>query len=910
MTELANRMDSVRLDSRLSAPLVPNARVRSAGQRGGLKMSLGHRMIALIASTGLCTGLCTGLAFAGTQEPTVPERSSIETMAAHIVARGAMIDLQLIGSPTPRDYAIAAEIMRSAAELTPDDPFLLRLWLEAANGADDGQRVNELSRRLMKLDPQDTVSQLRVISSNINALQTSDDRLAAYQRFLGEDGDLLDRSVRSRLALDAALLLRERGDLQSFAEKLAQAIELDGTNKDATTLALAFHQQRRSDPKETLDLMLSVLYSDPFDPSVYSAIVRTLLNSGAYAGAERLARLHVQLLNSQGARPTSAEAEAFDIATWNSSGAEELIRLLSTPIDQQRTEAELIRRELVQAGKSPDSAPRSDDIRLPFARERSRLLASASLGDREQAQVFLMELSETARREGAALVDAARRPPDMTDDQAKQQIQLILAEMVWLRLWTGLQTEEAAKGVQILRDQRMTDDATLARLEAWLQLRQGDVAAADAALTGLSSADPLATMGLGVLAELRGDRGAAVQRYGDVVLRLPDDLAGAFARGRILSLRGQVPPLNPSAREMESTALALPGWLEDLVNKPKQTQSLTIQPLRSDIDPAQRTPVRVTLRNNAPIPLAVGPDKSMSSRLLFAPVVDVGNIRVSAADLVEVVSIDRRLRLGVNEEFSTVVWPDMGSLSHGLELIATRPTRVRWRVLQGFVLSEQRLYEAGPQSIAAEVAPLMRRVPPRADAVFEALRWSIQVAGTRELTETLLALRLQLASGLKVEPSELDRLMELLTRRFETMQKPTKLMVLGLLPPQVNLPQTVRIDQRVASETDEDILAVLIGMRINRKDDPVFSASAVVNSPRLTRLSQMVQQRIDEKVPVMAVAGLPLPKGTEAVRGAAEAARPPVSDPLAGDKPEKPVPQVQTNVPTVAPELRPMPILP
>jgi murein DD-endopeptidase MepM/ murein hydrolase activator NlpD len=898
---------------------------------------------ALIAG---CCGLGLGLAAprALAQDASAPrpgdpaERLSIEEMAAMAAARQALADLKIIGltaPPTQRDYLIAEEVLATSAALmkaaaeragpgTPDQQTILRLYLEAAQGAGDTETVLKITRQLVQMDPKDSVSVLRLVSASIARLQTADERLAAYDRFLGDAGADLDPAVRSRLALDAALLQRERGDLEGFASRLARASELDPTNKDAASLILAFYsEQGQGEPGGRFDLILNVLWADPFDPDIYGAAVRELLGAGAYRGAARFSGLHQALLSAQGQRPTPADELAFDLALWNAAGPDTLIRDLTGVVERGRAEIVRTRRELEANGRPTDGVPKPDDVRLTFGRERSRVLAAAAAGDRERAATFMAELTETAKRDTEALNDPDRRPPNLTPEGAAQASDDMKAELTWLRLWTGVDVPQAATDLDKLRAGGAIDPDAIARDEAWLALRRGD-ADAGQRLAALAGADPLCAVGLGVLAEERGDRAAAARLYADVAARVPGDLAGAYARTRYGVLRGEAPVLSEASESLEAKARDVPPWLDRMVRAPRSSVLLDVRPLRPELSVTERTPVRVRLKNTSTIPLALGPDRPLNSRLLFAPTVDVGSFRFPAADLVEVASMERRLRLLPDEELEMIAWPDLTALSWNLEVAGGRPTRVRWRVLQGFELSSERLYEACPHCASVELPAMMRKLPVRADANYEALRYALETGGPRDLAETILSIKLQKCINPQLDPNDTDRLMAVLTRRYDSLSKPAKILVLSLLPQQPNLFQTIRIDQRAAQDTDEDVLACLIAFRVgfrenkpqqqpgeplvpNRFDDPIFSAPAIEGSSRLARLRDAVVGRLHDGIPTLATNGWTVPAGVFALtnQNLERQARADAADPA-----KAPAPPEAPRSPTVPVDPRPVPVVP
>src|SRR6185369_17723106 len=121
---------------------------------------------------------------------------------------------------------------------------------------------------VVRLDRKDTVATLRLLSARIGMRQTIDERLAMYDAFLGPQGQLLDPSIRSRLALDAALLLRERQDQPGYMKRLKDAVQLDVTNKEAAYLAVEAFTRKVEDPQGRLELLSNLLMADPMDPRV------------------------------------------------------------------------------------------------------------------------------------------------------------------------------------------------------------------------------------------------------------------------------------------------------------------------------------------------------------------------------------------------------------------------------------------------------------------------------------------------------------------------------------------------------------------------------------------------------------------------------------------------------------------
>jgi predicted TPR repeat methyltransferase len=801
------------------------------------------------AALAVLAGSALGLA----QEPAPPDRLAPELIAAQLVARAVQADLKLAagdGKAGPDDYFLATEMLRTALRLAPEDQTILRLALEAASASGDVERELQITRTLVKLDPLDTVSTLRLISANIARMQTAEARLAAFDRLLGPDGESLDDSVRSRLALDAALLQRERGDLDGFRSRLEQSLTLDPTNKDAAVLTLNLMLKEGKTPADKLDAALFVIYADPFDQDGYQAALGILLEHGAYEGAARMAGLSRRLMVLQEATPDGAARLRLDLADFNSAGPEVVISRLSESLAKARDQAKQARAALEREGKPLDGMLRPEEIRLPIGSDRVRVVAAAALDDRERAGTFIEELSASVR----AQAEAAPGPDGRSEADAAAARRWAAGELAWLRLLAGIQTEQARTLIGEVRADPGADAALLARLDGWLALRSGELGTAERLLGEASRTDPLAVLGLAILSEQAGDVSLASARYRQVIERMPDQLAGAYARARYRSLTGEAPEAAGAARELDAIALGIPDWLESMVQTPRRAMALEVVPLRREIRPWERTPVRVTLRNNSPIPLGMGPGRAVDTRLLMAPSVDVGTRRLPAGDLLTVASIDRRLRLLPGESVSAIVWPDQGPLSSALELSGSAQTRVRWRVLQGFELVPGRGYEPCSHCLSADIATLVRRPSGQIDAVPEAVKYALQTRTGGELADSILSIVMKIATpelppSALITPEDADVLMEILSRRFESMQKASRIIVQMTLPTLVNFPPALRLEQVIAFDTDEDVLAVQLVMRTTQADDPIFNAPAVASSPRLREIARAVRERLTQKRP-------------------------------------------------------------
>ncbi|HVZ94044.1 MAG TPA: hypothetical protein VG797_06000, partial [Phycisphaerales bacterium] len=267
---------------------------------------------AWLASVAVAAGL-TGWAAA---RPETSTPFDAKKFAGDQLARMAIGRLRAVPEPGIADYRIAALTLRMVRPLVGEDLELLRLELEAWSGAGDTARFDETLREVVKADPSDTVAQLRLIVSRIRELQNSDDRLNAYLKILGSKGKALHATVRSQLALDAALLARENGNQAAFIELMTQAAQLDPTNKDAVSLFVTYFIDRTTDPLEKVKLLTDVVAADPTDHSATMNLTHALMSCGAWKAAARTLPLSNMAYAATGGRPDAQRFIDGMIITW------------------------------------------------------------------------------------------------------------------------------------------------------------------------------------------------------------------------------------------------------------------------------------------------------------------------------------------------------------------------------------------------------------------------------------------------------------------------------------------------------------------------------------------------------------------------------------------------------------------
>lgn len=753
---------------------------------------------------------------------------------ARAIARIALVDLRLAGDASPATLRVAQRVLDIAHRVDPSDAEILRLLIEAATQAGDDAAAQQHLRTLVRLDPADTVATLAAISGRLSALQRVEDRLAAYDRFLGPQGAALDASVRSRLALDAAMLARERGDADLFLARLRQALALDATNKDAAAVLVAFVSGSDDAPAARLEAQIILLNADPLDARAHLAVARELAASGIGA-SEAALRFYANTVELRDAfaeaLPRVVEVERL-VEVWRTRGATAVASDIASSLRTPRAEmARAIERAraAAPAGAAPAAGPSPDDLRLTADIEQLWLLAADASGDAAGADEALAELVESLRRAELATGDEAQREPGDDEAAAREKLQARRLGLLWLRLLVGRQIDQAESDLRLLQGDESLRGPGLARIAGWLALRRGDTVVARSQLTRAAAQDPLAELGLAMLQELDGDLPGAGALYARLARTLAGTPEGAWAQTRAERLLQR--PLEPDAqaRQLAAMARGVPAFVDQMIRDPRRFMQLSVEPVSSRLHPLGRTALRVRLRNAASIPLALGADKPLNTRMLLSPRAEVGSQAVRAVTA-DVLSLERRLRLLPREELAVDIWAEPGFSGWLLEMSAGELARVRYRVVQGFRFGGEKGTQAGPLSLSVETGTVIRQALTGVALAPADLAQTLRDAQGPAFVEAVASARWRFfrdQGGLnRLAPEDVAALTAALSQRYLDGDRLQRLTLLAMLPSARYLPRLDPFEQTVRSapETDADVLALRAVTRGLGPDDAAIKA--------------------------------------------------------------------------------------
>lgn len=807
-----------------------------------------------------CLGLSLIIGAAAWQGQSARAQDATGELVSRALVRTALIDLRLQTEPETDDFAIAAAMLEVARELTPDDPDLVRRLIEAHRSAGHEQEVMRLTRELVRLDPRDSVALLRMLSWIASQKQTVQERLAVYERYLGPEGerDIKDPAVRSRLALDAALLHREEGSDQEFVRLLALSTSLDSSNKEAAALAAAFYQERRSDPVASLELGINLLRADPIDPNLHFAVAAELAKHGEFEQAQRFHSNARRLIASDGITQDAGIDTESVILQWHTSGPASVVADFERQLVVQREAAKLRVEQMIQSGQPTDGATKPEDVRLPIHTERVRALAAIATGDSVVIERSLKDLAASVLPELEQIGQRMQTTAVAEDPQLRSMLvtraATIASELAVARLVAGQNTQAALEELKQLRPVFETAaQSQLDVLDALVVLREGRIEEAIELFGPLSEVSTLGSVGLGLSLDAAGRPEDAAEAYKRTALYVPISPMGAFARSRYETLTGAPLVYSEHTEAMRAVARGVPRWLDEMTTNPNRFMSITTTLERTILEPYEAPVIQLNIRNTAPVALGLGSDRPINSRLMVSPSMDIASYPLDSVLMPEVTDMQQRLRLAPGESLTMRIWPDPGMAGFIAEIKSAHRVRNRWSLIQGFVVGDRSLYRPGPMCLSAETPQLTRRPDERVRMPIDDLIRELEIYEDERLIQSLPTIRAALTDpdrpGDPPTAAQISRIAGVLSSRYPSLSRKARIAVVALAPHAVLCPGMEQLDERVLAETDPGILAVAIATRVRSAGNPALARAQASDSAMLAGMATALQQRFEGAEP-------------------------------------------------------------
>lgn len=828
------------------APL-SDAYGRRPSQRSGLRQgaTLSTNTLRQFASWAILTGLAMPAAIAWGQNvsPTPAGQSTtgvspasikLDAMLAESISRLAMLDLRVNESPATGDFRVAMLLFRLAEKYAPTDAELVRRRIEAASNAGDESALIDATKRLLVLDPKDTVAALRLISTEkIGSLQTAEDRLAAYDRFTSDAAGALDASIRSRLALDAALLCQERGDVRGFLDRLKLASTLDSTNKDAALLIYNWVGAATEDPKTRAEALSNLLYADPLDPNVHIRLAREFAKGGAYRAAERFHKNSREIISAGLPNPPFQLVVEMSVLEWMNVGAESVYTKLRDSLAARRAQAaKLIKeREEQLLDTSTMSKPEEEFLRMDL--EPIRLCTALALHDLDSARATLRDLERAIAKNFTYARDPLRRPRELSEEVAVREAQ---AQSFTLQIWraaVGIDVEKIDADLEEARKGMDTDDANVLAFESMYASRLGKP---DEALAKIAS-PPMVTewteFARALALDLKGDIEGAVAAYRASTAAAPLSAIGAHALVRVRELTKSrenskdEQQLRELTAELEKFAISIPAWVDEMITNPSSFQLFDVDVANPTAPVHEPLKMTLTLQNVSRIPLGLGAGRTLNSRVLFAPAVTVRGFNLRDFAFPEVLDLERRLRLKPGESIRVDVPLELGRTGWTIQTFSLAPVQVRWRAVQGFQVKEDGIRAAGPGCLEALSTAIVRAALAEARMSYDELVKRVDSAIEPDVPTLVMGVRSAMVTGARgiAEDERRKALVASLAARYPGLSPRLRSFVVLTMPTSSELIELEPLDAVIRQERDAEVLPFAIVTRCSKADDELVQSA-------------------------------------------------------------------------------------
>jgi hypothetical protein len=776
--------------------------------------------------------------------PSTPELSAslMAPTVARELRRLALLELRAMDTPAGDDYLCTEFLLSLAAKCRADDVEQLRRRVEAAFNAGDSAKVEALSRQLLTMDPGDTRTQLRLIAAKLTAMQTVEARLAAIDRLLGPDGAKLDASVRSRLAVDAANFAKERGDIEGYATRIKMAAKLDGTNKEAAILLYQFFVESSDDRVGAVELMANMLYADPMDPAVYTMLRDAMLDVRAHAEAQRFQDTRASILSQLRVEKTGRENLAQVMMLWYSKGAADVLKQIEGELNGQRDEVARQRALQDPSLRTRDGGPES--VRLEIDFEEARLAAAAASGDRPSLLASLGDLAITVGNGVQAYLDPNRQVGTV----ARTDVDFIVRESVkLLQLWrlaTGEGVETAEAELAAFEQLKQDGPSDLNLLKAWIAFRKGDTQSA-AALLAQTDPSTWGAMLAGELAAARGDNATATALLIEVYQAATLEPIGGYALHRAKTIDPASVAPDATGRKVISIANSIPKWFDRMCTDPRVHQTMKVTTATTSAEVTDSVMYEVTLKNISQLPLGLGSDRALSSRLLFAPALEAFAGQVHTVEP-EVFELGGRLRLLPGETVTLRCEPDLGATGWIASAWCRFPTRLRWRVIQGFEPDSANAKRPGPGCAEIFTESFARRGLTEAAQSDTDMIAAIRSAPEIKVPALVYAARAALL-GLTQSQGENPNpggIAQALADRYPTWSPAARAVAMCVLPPSSAIPELAAFDLAATAEPDPVLQAVYMLTRATDEADAVLAKCLASSDPEIVKVATIHKERI------------------------------------------------------------------
>lgn len=587
--------------------------------------------------------LLSGIAAMG-QEVAEDVKTSLETASATRLCEEFLRVAHMAAMSEPLDTSAiiaAVTLINEAAKLTPSDESVWYAMIEIAQMADLPDMRRRGIRELLRVTPTQTSSQLGRLRDVVERTNTVDQRMDVYEQLLSKDSDItLDPRVASRLALDAAMLQRQLGDINQFARWLAESVALDPSYPRAMSLAAGFFGDESADVYRRAELLASAFLSNIGDMTTQVALAEYLMAFGDYEDARVL--YEAAMGDDAGDASIISDGLLADIvlSQW---AAGDIVAAQDTLLTRQIAVDEKFRNQTRQ--QQPRITPLElARIHAPLVPKLATVRAAiyASQDDASQAG-FALDAAV------GSILTLSKLYEFQNAETISHVIELYL-QAAWITLWLDGNVESAISIIERAETGAILGVSEKQRLNGWIALRQGDPTQAIALLSDLTD-DPAARAGMALAYLETNNTQAAAKEFLHIARQWGGTVLGVWSANQLQHLVGQRFDLRPEVEDLKILMANVLQTMHTFVQDPRPPIALSVQPTKVRFDPYEPILVDIEILNNTTIPLTIAKGGPIQPFMLLEGVINIARTSIEAVPPM-IIPIDRELSLYPRESIA------------------------------------------------------------------------------------------------------------------------------------------------------------------------------------------------------------------------------------------------------------------
>lgn len=594
-----------------------------------------YQFLTIIIAVLVCSSNCLGEEPNSERGETVENSSAIRLSEELIrIAHAAAMSEPL----TTDAISTAVVLITEASNLSPNDESVWRAMIEVAQMADLPDLYSKAIYGLLKVTPNETTSQLARLRDAIELTNTVEQRMGVYEQLLSDGRSAsLDSRVASRLALDAAYLQRQLGDVQQFARWLAESVALDPAYPEAMSLAAGFFGDESADVYQRAELLASAVLSNIRDAASQVTLAEYLMAFGDYKDAQAI---YENVLGEDADNPniiSNGLLSDIAIAQWASGDS---VTALDTILTRQIATNKAYRE------KTRESQPRMSPLEL------ARIHAPLSPKLATVRAVIFSELDDPAQVSIAvdSAVDSILAFAQLYESQGETNSTRVIdlyLQAAWISLWLGEDSETARSNIEHVASIGMIDPTELKRLEGWMAFRNSEFQMAKTILSEIPD-DPAARAGLATIALAEGNMQLAAKELLEIARGHGGTMLGVWSTNQLRKIVKGDYAIRPEVEGLQNLMGGVLNTINLFVNDPRPPIHLRVEPTQYTFGPYEPILVNISMTNNTTVPIAIAKSGPLLPLVLIQTVLEIPNVSIGSAPPI-IVPIDTELSIRPRE---------------------------------------------------------------------------------------------------------------------------------------------------------------------------------------------------------------------------------------------------------------------